>query len=63
MIVAGIVYCDRCHFVAFPDDYTAVKIEREGHTHVFQLHNRSSSDCLAEEILELKKRFTAPANN
>jgi hypothetical protein len=59
MVVAGIINCDRCKFGAFPDDYTAIRIERNGHVHVFQYHNSSGAACLAQEILELKQRFAS----
>ncbi len=59
MVIEGISYCDLCGAVIFPDDGTPVKIEKDGHVHQFNYHNRNGSDCLAQEIAILKERFAA----
>lgn len=61
MVIEGIVYCDFCGNVIFPDDGTPVKIEKDGNLHQFHFHNRHNTDCLAEKIAVLRSQFAAQA--
>ena len=62
MTVDGLVICDFCHGVIFPNEGTPVRLEKDGHTHSFDFHNRHSADCLAQKIEQLRLQFAQQAD-
>jgi len=60
MSIEGIKFCDLGGGAIFLDDLTPVTIEKEGHLHRFNFHNRHGEDCLAKELSLLETEL-APA--
>jgi hypothetical protein len=57
MSIGGNKFCDHCGGAIYLHDLTAVKMEQDGHLVQLHFHNRHSTDCLAQRLIELDEKF------
>lgn len=61
MSIEGVTFCDLCGGVVGRYDIAPVRVDEDGHQVQLHLHNRHTSDCLAQMLLQLTEQYAPTA--